>query len=285
MSQTNIQRKDAKTKSTEKGLMKTRKPQPSLSIILITLNEQRNIIRCLGSVRFSKKVFPRQEIIVVDAESQDQTVKIARTFGAKVFVRRWKGYTDQKNWALAKAKGDWILSLDADEEMTPKLTAEIEAKALLADAEVNGFWIKRKTFFLDKWMKHCGWWPDFQLRLVRQGKSYNTNEPLHAGLEVTGQTLQLNEPMNHYPVETVHQYLEKINRYSALDVMAMKPKKKKYWPYYLTVAPLMTFIRTFISRQGYKDGWHGLVLCGLDTFHDFCRYAKLWEKEILKRHE
>jgi len=265
----------------EKGVVVKK---PSLSIILITLNEQRNIIRCLGSVRFSKKVFPKQEIIVVDAESVDQTASLARKFGAKVFVRRWKGYTDQKNWALAKASGDWILSLDADEELTPELIAEIETKAAIAAAEVNGFWIKRKTFFLDKWMRHCGWWPDFQLRLVRQGKSYNTDEPLHAGLEVKGQTLQMEEPMNHYPVETVHQYLEKINRYSALDVMAMKPKKKKYWPYYLTAAPFMTFIRTFISRQGYKDGWHGLVLCGLDSFHDFCRYAKLWEKEILKRH-
>ncbi len=258
--------------------------KPSLSIILITLNEERNIPRCLGSIRFSRKVFPQQEIILVDAESTDKTVGLSRKYGAKVHVRRWKGYTDQKNWALAQAKGDWILSLDADEELTPQLNAEIEKTLASAPDNVNGYWIARKTFFLNKWMRYCGWWPDFQLRIVRQGKSYNTDEPLHAGLEVGGETRQMNEPMHHYPVETVHQYLEKINRYSALDVMAMKPKKKKYWPYYLTVAPFMTFIRTFISRKGYKDGWHGFVLCGLDMFHDFSRYAKLWEKEILKRH-
>src|ERR1700679_3759814 len=132
----------------------------TLSIVIITLNEERNIARCLKSLRFSKKVFGRIESIVVDAQSRDKTTAVARQLGAKVFTRAWKGYGDQKNWALAKAKGDWILSLDADEELTTKLIYEIEKVVTQTPGETDGYFIKRKAFFLGKWIRHCGWWPD-----------------------------------------------------------------------------------------------------------------------------
>jgi glycosyltransferase involved in cell wall biosynthesis len=255
----------------------------TLSIIIITLNEEQNIARCLKSLRFSKKAFQKVETIVVDAQSRDKTVAIARQFGAKVFTRAWKGYGDQKNWALSKAKGSWILSLDADEELTSALIAEME-KAVNQNPEgVDGYFIKRKAFFLGKWIRHCGWWPDAQLRLIKRGSGSFTVEPVHEGLEVKGGTQELVEPMNHYTYDSIHQYLEKMNRYSDLSIIDIKTKKKTFWKFYVTVAPFLTFFRMYVSRRGFLDGWHGLVVCGLSAFHDFCKYAKLWEKEILKR--
>jgi len=255
----------------------------TLSIVVITLNEEHNIVRCLKSLRFSKKVFKQVEMIVVDAQSGDKTAAVAKQLGAKVFTRAWKGYGDQKNWALAKAKGHWILSLDADEELTAPLIAEIEKVVTQTPEEIDGYFIKRKAFFLGKWMRHCGWWPDAQLRLFKRGRGAFTVEPVHEGLEVKGKTLELHEPMNHYTYESINQYLEKMNRYSDLSIMEIKQKKKTFWRFYLTVAPFLTFFRMYISRKGFLDGWHGLVVCGLSTFHDFCKYAKLWEKEVLKR--
>jgi glycosyltransferase involved in cell wall biosynthesis len=255
----------------------------SLSIVIITLNEERNIGRCLQSIRFSRKLFPRQEVIVVDAQSSDPTASIARKLGAKVYLRPWKGYSDQKNWALAKCKGDWFLSLDADEELTPQLIKEIEAKILETPEGIDGYFIKRRAFFLGKWIRHCGWWPDAQLRLIKRGTGKFTDELVHEGLEVKGKTLQFDEPMNHYTYDSIRQYIEKMNRYSDLALFDLKPKKKKFWQFYVLIAPFLTFIRMYISRKGFLDGWHGLVVCGLSTFHDFCKYAKLWEKEILKR--
>jgi glycosyltransferase involved in cell wall biosynthesis len=255
----------------------------TLSIVIITLNEERNIVRCLKSLRFSKKVFGRIESIVVDAQSQDKTVVVARQLGAKVFTRVWKGYGDQKNWALAKARGEWILSLDADEELTTSLIAEIEKAVSQNSEEVDGYFIKRKAFFLGKWIRHCGWWPDAQLRLFKRGRGAFTIEPVHEGLEVKGKTLELNEPMNHYTYDSIHQYLEKMNRYSDLSIIEIKQKKKFFWKFYITVVPFLTFFRMYISRKGFLDGWHGLVVCGLSAFHDFCKYAKLWEREVLKR--
>src|ERR1700679_3960152 len=255
----------------------------TLSIVIISLNEERNIARCLKSLRFSKKVFGRIESIVVDAQSRDKTTAVARQLGAKVFTRAWKGYGDQKNWALAKARGEWILSLDADEELTTSLIAEIEKAVFQNSKEIDGYFIKRKAFFLGKWIRHCGWWPDAQLRLFKRGQGVFTIEPVHEGLEVKGKTLELDEPMNHYTYDSIHQYLEKMNRYSDLSIIDIKQKKKTFWKFYVTVAPFLTFFRMYISRRGFLDGWHGLVVCGLSAFHDFCKYAKLWEKEILKR--
>ncbi len=254
-----------------------------LSIVVITLNEERNIQRCLKSLIFSKKVFTRLETIVVDAQSTDRTVAVAKKCGAKVFTRAWKGYGDQKNWALAKATGDWILSLDADEELTPKLVTEMERTAATNPTGVDGYFIKRRAFFLGKWIKHCGWWPDSQLRLIKRGQGAFTLEPVHEGLEVKGRALELDEPMNHYTYDSIYQYIEKMNRYSNLAIVDVKRKKKIFWWFYVTVAPFLTFFRMYISRRGFLDGWHGLMVCGLSAFHDFVKYGKLWEKEILKR--
>lgn len=265
-----------------KELMKNKKP--SLSIVIITLNEEKNIPRCLNSLRFLDGFFARPEVLVVDAGSRDRTRTTAKAWGARVLTRGWKGYADQKNWALDRCRGDWILSLDADEELTPELIAEIKSVVPRAPASVSGYFLKRRAFFLGGWIRHCGWWPDAQLRLIRRGSGRFSLKPVHEGMEVKGATDELRAPMNHYTYDSIRQYLDKMNRYSDLALGTLKRKKKIFWAYYLTLAPGVTFLRMFILRGGFWDGWRGFVVCGLSAFHDFAKYAKLWEKEILKRH-
>ncbi|HET9869418.1 MAG TPA: glycosyltransferase family 2 protein [bacterium] len=256
----------------------------TLSVPIITLNEEKNIARCLDSLKALKPFFDKVQAVVVDAGSRDKTLALARARGAQVHTRAWKGFGDQKNWALSRCRGDWILSLDADEELTPALCAEIGGLLKAPPPGVDGYFIKRRAFFLGKWIRHCGWWPDSQLRLIRKGKGRFTDEPVHEGLEVAGETPELKEPMNHYTYDSIRQYLDKMNHYSGLAVLDVKKKKKLFWAYYLTLAPFFTFTRMYLSRRGFLDGWHGFVVCGLSAFHDFAKYAKLWEKEVLRRH-
>ena len=156
--------------------------KPVLSIAIITLNEGKKIGRCLGSLTFQGKTFSRLETIVVDARSSDQTVAVAKSIGAKTFIRAWKGYADQKNWALSHCSGDWIFSLDADEELTPELIAEIEKQVPMTPADVDGYILKRRAFFLGRWIRHCSWWPDAQRRLIRRGSGAFTEQTGARGL-------------------------------------------------------------------------------------------------------
>ena len=240
-------------------------------MVIITLNEEKNIVRALKSLGFSKK----PGVLVVDAQSGDGTAKAARKLGARVLTRPWKGYADQKNWAFGKVKGGWILSLDADEELTPELAREIERTVGEAPREVEGYFIKRRAFFLGKWIKHCGWWPDAQLRLVRRGKGRFSNRPVHEGLEVKGQTLTLKEPMNHYTYHSIAQYLEKMERYSDLFCQNAPAKKRKFWWAYLAFMPGWLFLKMYLLKLGFLDGWRGFQVCALSSYHEAVKYRKL----------
>ncbi|SRR5579871_1914335 len=243
----------------------------NLSVVIITLNEEKNIVRALKSLRFSKK----PGVLVVDAGSGDRTVAASRRLGARVLTRPWKGYADQKNWAFGKVKGDWILSLDADEELTPELAREIEKAMGEAPGDVDGYFIKRRAFFLGKWIKHCGWWPDAQLRLIRRGRGKFSNRPVHEGLEVKGRTLTLQEAMNHYTYHSVAQYLEKMERYSDLFCQNAPPKKRKFWWAYLAFMPGWLFLKMYVLKRGFLDGWRGLQVCALSSYHEAVKYRKL----------
>jgi glycosyltransferase involved in cell wall biosynthesis len=258
--------------------------KPSLSVVVITHNEESNILRCLKSVRARKfSALKLQEILVVDSQSTDDTVRQARRLGARVVVRPWPGYAAQKNWALDRVRGDWVLSLDADEEMTIELWDEIERTLPSTAEQTKGYRIQRRAFFLGRWMRHCGWWPDAQLRLFRRGTGRFTNHLVHEGLEVVGQVSDLTAPMNHHSYATIGQYLEKMDRYSALSAASAPERKKRLWHFYLVMDPFTTFLRMYVAKMGFLDGWHGFVLCGLSSLHSFVKYARLWEREVLHR--
>jgi len=259
--------------------------RPALSIVLITLNEEKNIARTLKALRFRTGVFSKVEVLVVDAESQDATARIARSLGAKVLVRPWRGYSDQKNWAFSRCSGDWVLSLDADEVVTPALVAEIERTLPGTPAEVMGYSLKRRAFFLGKWIRHCGWWPDEQLRLFRKGKGRFDRQPVHEALEVSGKTSTFREPLDHLTYDSIGAYLQKMDRYSDLAVGALAPEDRKVtsWRSNLLLRPWLTFLKMYVLKLGFLDGWQGFVLCSLSAFHDLAKYAKVWEKHVLGR--
>jgi len=258
--------------------------KPSLSVVVITHNEESNIRRCIGSVKaFSFSAIKLREILVVDSKSTDGTVKLAKRLGARVVVRPWPGFSEQKNWAMNQVKGDWILSLDADEEMTPELWEEIERILPLTPPNIVGYRIQRRAFFLDKWIRHCGWWPDAQTRLLRRGMGRFNGRPVHEGLELDGSVAELEEAMNHYTYSSIGQYLEKMDRYSALVAASAPLRKRRLWHLYLVVDPFTTFFRGYILRKGFLDGWHGFVICGLSAFHSFVKYARIWEREVVRR--
>ena len=181
----------------------------SLSVVIITMNEEANLARTLQSVAWA------DEIVVVDSGSTDRTREIAESFHAKFFVEEWKGFAAQKNFALEKASGDWVLSLDADEEVEPALADEIRS-TLAANPSAAGFWIPRKNFFLGRWIRHGGFYPDPKLRLFRRGAGQFEDRLVHEDVQVSGPTAKLKNHLLHHAYPTLESYLEHMNRYSSL---------------------------------------------------------------------
>ena len=198
----------------------------TLSVVIITHNEEANLARTLASVE-PLVADGKGEIIVVDSGSTDRTVEIAKSFGAKVFLEEWKGYAAQKNSAIDKATGDWILSLDADEELSPGL-GEVIARAIGPDDDspkISGAWISRKNFFLGRWIRHGGFYPDRKLRLFRHGKGRFEIRHVHETIRLDGKSYALDHSYDrwgsdisiiHHSYPTLSDYIDHMNRYSSL---------------------------------------------------------------------
>lgn len=241
-----------------------------ISVIVITLNEARNIAACLQSVAWA------DEIIVVDAQSQDETVAIARTFTGNVFVEPWRGFSGQKNFALEKAQGEWVLWLDADERITPELAAEIRAR--LADTpEQSGFEMPRKAFFLGRWIKHCGWYPGHVLRLFRRAAGRFDDHQVHEGLILDGGIGRLVGDIEHYTDDSLEHYMWKFNRYTTLAAEELQARGRRAGIGAILVRPLHTFIKMYIFKRGFLDGSEGLILSLLSANYVAAKYAKTWE--------
>lgn len=281
-----------------------------ISVVIITHNEEANIERTLESVK-PLVGGGRGEVIVVDSGSTDRTVEIARRCGARVSVEEWKGFSSQKNSAIAKATGEWILSLDADEELEPVLRKAIveilDAIELLRtlrkqkdahrfaveDAERDvenrvrfipddnfaGFWISRKNEFLGRWMKHGGFWPDPKLRLFRRGSARFEERPVHETLKIEGRTGRVRDgALLHHSYPTVSDYIEHMDRYSSLGAQMVITKHAR--PRILldvVFRPPLTFFYNYILRLGFLDGREGLLLHANHAVYVFWKYAKAWE--------
>ena len=184
-----------------------------ISVALITLNEEANLPRTLESVK--PLVGDGQgEIIVVDSGSTDRTLEIARSFGAKIFIEPWKGFAAQKNSAMEKASGEWVLQLDADEALEGELADEIN-RELGQDGELVGYWIPRKNFFLGRWIKHGGFYPDHKLRLIRRGAGKFEEYGAHPTIKVNGPTARLKHALSHNAYPTLRGYIDHMNSYSS----------------------------------------------------------------------
>jgi glycosyltransferase involved in cell wall biosynthesis len=257
-------------------------PRSTLSVTIITLNEADNLARTLASVRFA------DEIVVVDSGSTDRTVEIAKSFGAKVFTEAWKGFALQKNSAIDKCMGTWVLSLDADEELTADLQAEIRSM-LDADEQitppVDGYWLRLRHVFLGRWMRYGGYYPDMKLRLFRRvtstGVAHFTDRPVHESVQVAGRVKTMKEDFLHHGYPNLDVYLEHMNRYSTLGarIVAAKGKTSRLWPAFcwnVALVPLLTFVWNYIFRLGFLDGREGLLLHLYHSAYISWKYAKAW---------
>jgi glycosyltransferase involved in cell wall biosynthesis len=253
-----------------------------ISTIIITLNEEKRIRECLKSVKWT------DEIIVIDAKSSDNTVSICKEYTDKVFIREWLGYSNQKNFGIEKAENDWILSIDADERITPELKDEIIEK--VAVPIFDGYYFPRKSFFLGKWIKHSGWYPDCQLRLFKKDKGKFNKRDVHEGVELTSNNIgYLKNDLLHYPYGDLKHYFEKFNEYTTLSSNALdkrgnnvffhsivKKGRNFHW-YNLIIDPILFFIKSYFLRLGFLDGIQGFIVCMISAFNTLVKYAKLWE--------
>lgn len=243
-----------------------------ISVTIITKNEEENIEDCLRSVSWA------DEIVVVDSESTDRTLEIARNYTDKVVKRKWEGYADQKTFALELTKNDWVLSLDADERCTEELEEEIKK---LNSEDISGFFIKRDNFFLGKRINGCGWGNDFQLRLFNKSNVKLTDRKVHEGFVVDGKTAKLKSSMLHFSYRNLHDAMIKINNYSTLEAEE-KYKKKKVSGKSIFFKPFIGFIQHFFFRKGYLDGVHGLMVSLMHAITKWQVNMKMWELQNSK---
>jgi glycosyltransferase involved in cell wall biosynthesis len=290
-----------------------------LSVVIITYNEGDNLGGTLASVR-PLIADGNGEIIVVDSGSTDRTIEIAESFGAKVFIEEWKGYSAQKNSAIDKATGEWILSLDADEEVESTLTEEIlfllfekvpadnhparleRLKRLkyLSSSQTRrqlqqiskthgdpdgifagfaGFFIPRRNFFLGRWIKHGGFWPDPKLRLFRKGSARFESRLVHEDARLAeGISSQLKHAIVHQSYPTLADYIDHMNRYSSLGAeMAVVNSHNGFSLANIVLRPLATFIYNYFFRLGFLDGREGLLLHLYHAAYVSWKYSKAWE--------
>jgi len=253
-----------------------------LSVVIITRNEESNIGRTLASVTWA------DERIVVDSGSTDRTLEIAREQGAKVFQEPWKGYAQQKNSAIAKASGDWLLSIDADEEVSSELGESIRQVIGNPTPSIAGYFIARRNLFLGRWIRHGGFYPDRKLRLFRRGKGEFVERVVHETLRVDGATAELTGDLIHHAYPTLTGYLETMNRYSSLgaEVAVQKGQVSQSLPSFLwniRVRPTVNFIWNYVFRAGFLDGREGFLLHLYHHGYVSWKYAKAWEAKREKR--
>lgn len=248
-----------------------------ISVVINTLNEEKNLPRALKSV-----ILLAGEIIVVDMYSEDKTVSIAKAFGAKVYEHERSGYVEPaRNFAISKAGFEWILVLDADEEI-PQILAE-KLKSLSSDPNSADFYrLPRKNIIFGKWIKHSRWWPDYNIRFFKRG-FVHWSEVIHSVPMTSGVGLDL-EPKEenaiiHHNYQTVEQYIERMNRYTTEQAKNLNKEGYRFEWRDLITKPGNEFLSRFFQSEGYKDGLHGLVLAGLQAFSEFVVYLKLWQIE------
>jgi len=241
---------------------------PRLSVIIITKNEAANIGDCLDSVAFA------DERIVVDDLSGDATAEIAAHKSARVVARRFDGFGAQKNHALSLAQSDWVLSIDADERVTPALRAEIETA--IAQAAVDGYEIPRLSSFCGRLMRHSGWYPDHVLRLFRRGRARFTDDVVHERVVCDGPVVRLKEPLLHAPVARLEDALSRMDRYSTAGAEMLIAKGRRVTFFSGVWHGIWTFLRTYVLRAGFLDGREGFLLAVANAEGAYYRYMKAW---------
>ena len=245
---------------------------PRVSVTVITKNESTGIGDALASVAWA------DEIVVVDSESTDDTVAIAKGHTDRVVVRPWPGYIDQKNYAASIANNDWILSLDADERVTPALADEIRALMSGTPREA-AFRMPRVTWHLGRWIRTTDWFPDFQTRLYDRRSARWTGRYVHEAVTVDGEIGRLRGELQHYAYRDIADHLETIDRYTTYAARQMHEDGRRAGVLQLLGHPPLAFLRNYLAHGGIRDGAAGLIISALNSYYVFLKFAKLRELE------
>ena len=243
---------------------------PKLSVTIITKNEAAHIDAAIASVAWA------DEIIVVDAESTDETVAIARRSAHRVEVRPWDGYIAQKNYAASLACHDWILSLDADERVTPELAAEVQ-RTLASEPADAAFRVPRVTWYLGKWIRSTDWYPDYQTRLYDRRRARWSGQYVHEGVSIDGTLGRLRSDLQHYAFTDIADHLETIDRYTTFAARQMHESGRRASLLQIAGHPPLAFLRNYVAHGGFRDGAAGFVISALNSYYVFLKFAKLWE--------
>jgi glycosyltransferase involved in cell wall biosynthesis len=241
-----------------------------LSVTIIARDEEDRIGDAIRSVSFA------DEIIVLDSGSRDATVSVSRSLGAQVIETDWPGYAEQKNRALGHARHDWVLSIDADERVSPELADSI--RAVLADGPPSdGYAVARRQWYLGRWIRHCGWYPNRSIRLFRRSKSRWVGLELHERVEVDGTVGRLSGDLLHLSYRNLSDHLKTIDRYSTLFAQESRTRGRRARWWDLVFRPPLFFLKRYLLSLGFLDGVHGIIVCGMGAFYTLSRWSKLFE--------
>lgn len=248
-----------------------------ISAVIITFNEEKRLEPALKSLDGVAS-----EIIVVDSFSSDGTLKIAKKYTDRVFQRKWVNFADQKNYANSLASYPWILSLDADERLSPELREEI-LRIKEKEPDYPGFSMPRRVFYLGKWINHSGWYPDRKIRLFRKDKARWEGEFVHEALVIDGKIQKLSGDIHHFTYQNISDHIDRINKFSDLGAQKLYVQRKRCRWYHLVFLPIFRFVKSYFFKAGFLDGFAGFVISALNGYSIFIRYSKL--KEIWKKGE
>jgi glycosyltransferase involved in cell wall biosynthesis len=244
-----------------------------VTALVITLNEAAHIEACLESVSWA------DERLVIDSGSTDDTVAIATRAGATVIAHPFDGYSAQKNFGAAQAAHDWIVSVDADERVTPELAAEMRA-ALAAPGDHAGFRVRRVTWHLGRWIRCTDWYPDFQLRLYDRRRAEWNGRKVHESVQANGPVGELRHELQHYAYRDIAHHVDTINRYTTLAAEEMYARGRRSGFFELLLHPPAAFLRNYVLRRGFTAGTVGLLISVMNSYYVFLKFAKLAEKDL-----
>ncbi|MEW5974903.1 MAG: glycosyltransferase family 2 protein [Acidobacteriota bacterium] len=244
-----------------------------ISAAIITLNEEANLARCLESVRDVA-----DEMVVVDAGSTDRTQDIAEQHGARVFVREWRSYSDQKNYAAGLADFDWILSLDADECLSPLLRQRL-LDLKVSQPQFQAYAFPRLARYLGRWIRHSGWYPDRKVRLYDRTRAQWVGDFVHESLKVDGTVGTVEADLLHYTCNSISEHAERLDRYTTLAANELRARGKHAGMTSMLGASLAAFVKSYCLKLGFRDGRQGCLIAAFAAYYNFLKYAKLWELE------
>jgi len=247
-----------------------------VSVYVLTTNNRRTVEQCLKSLSWA------EELVIVDSFSQDGTYEICKPYTHKLFQRKWTGHRDQYQYAADLTTRDWIMFVDADEEIPPELFEEIRTELKGKAKDLDGYFVYRRTYYLGRWIRYGGWYPDGEIRLYRREKG-RWEGGLHAKLVVDGRVGVLKNQYLHYTYGNISDQIQTIGKYSSIAAADLFQSGEKFSLFRLLFHPPFRFIKEYLFKSGFRDGLPGFIIIVSTMFYVFIKYAKLWEMQLEKK--